>query len=349
MTSYEPTGAALQRVKSRVSPASWNKRVEQARAAEKVIKRILGRVEAGESLNRALGAELPPSKRSWALRRIPGYRTRGFEALIDARLPREPRVSAACRQAVQQARTANPEVTKEQVLQLLSEQEFRPLPSDTTLKREFARADGRRRYAQSKQPVAKEVVELPLAGGELLLAAEEQTRGMAALTEMVLQLAEQAKQEAQGQEPTIDAENRNERGRFTAKYNQQRRRQPSQEVASYLRPAADKARGKVPTWPRFVHEGAQTLSAKVKMLTLGWLVADSKGWDSLRAPAAAGLEALTGFAYMPSTLSKCVSALAQSGAGEWLLHTVGNHWHPDLLPWKSAEIVEADFKLEESV
>ena len=53
----------------------------------------------------------------------------------------------------------------------------------------------------------------------------------------------------------------------------------------------------------------------------------SKGWDSLRAPAAAGLEALTGFAYMPSTLSKCVSALAQSGAGEWLLHTVGNHWH----------------------
>ncbi len=310
-----------------MAPASWNKRIKNALAAQEVIRRILGRLKEGESLNRAIDEELPTSRRSWALRRIPGYRKGGFEALVDARLPREPRVSTACRQAVQQARTLNPRVTKEQVLKLLNEQEFKPLPSDTTLKREFARADGRRRYAQTKAPVVKVVVELPLAGGELLLAAEEQTRGMAALTETVLQLAEEAKQEAQGQQPQLDAENRDERGRFTAKYNEQRRRQPGEEVASYLRPAADKAQGKVPTWPRFVHEGAETLSAKVKMLTLGWLVAQSKGWDSLRAPAAAGLETLTGFAYMPSTLSKCVSALAQSGAGEWLLHTVGNHWH----------------------
>jgi len=327
VTPYEPKSPQLQRVKSRLAPASWSRRVQEAMEAEKVIKRILGRVRRGESLNGAIDKELPSSQRSWAVRRIPAYREDGFEALIDARLPREPRMSVACRQAVQQARADNPQVTKAQVLELLTRRGLEPLPSDATLKREFARADGRRRYAQKKAPGAKKVVELPLAGGELLMAAEQETRGMAALTETVLQVAEQAKEEAQGEEAEADVDNRDERGRFTAKYNEQRRRKDGEEIASYLRPAADKAQGKVPTWPRFVQEGGETLLAKVKMLTLGWLVAQSKGWDALRTPAAAGLEELTGYAYMPSTLSKYVSALAQSGAGEWLLHTVGNHWN----------------------
>lgn len=32
----------------------------------------------------------------------------------------------------------------------------------------------------------------------------------------------------------------------------------------------------------------------MRMLVLAWMVAGSKGWDSLRAPDVAGLEALTG-------------------------------------------------------
>lgn len=112
---------------------------------------------------------------SWALRRIPAYREEGFEALIDERTPREPKVSVACRQVVQGARQANAQVTKEQVLEILAKQKIAPLPSDSTLKREFARVDGQRRYAQKKAKAVKEVVELPLAGGELLLAAEGRT------------------------------------------------------------------------------------------------------------------------------------------------------------------------------
>jgi hypothetical protein len=336
VTSYEPKNPKLQRVKSRLTAASWNKRIEAAEEAETVVKRILGRVKGGVSLNRAIEKELPPSRRSWALRRVPAYRKGGLETLIDRRLPREPQVSMACRRVVQGEREANRRVTKQQVLKVLKGQRIQKLPSDATIKREFARVDERRKYAQSKgkegpevktQPVQTEVIELPLAGGELLMAAEQETRGMAALTEMVLQLAEQAKEDAQGQEPVADVDNRNKRGQFTAKYNRLRRREAGEPIASYLLPAQDKAQGRVPTWPRFVQEGAQSLGAKVRMLTLGWLVAESKGWDALRAPAAAGLEPLTGFSYMPSTLSKHVSALAISGAGDPLLLTVGNHWH----------------------
>lgn len=298
-----------------------------AREDEKVVKEILTLVEDGATLNAAIDQKLSKSRRSWAFRKIPPYREEGFEALIDARTPREPKVSVTCRQVVQAARQANAQVTKEQVLEILAKQKIEPLPSDSTLKREFARVDGQRRYAKKKAKAVKEVVELPLAGGELLLAAEEETGGMAALTQTVLALADKAHQEAQGREPQADVAHRDERGHFTASYNEHRRRKPGEPIAGYLRSAQEKAEGRVPTWPRFVHEQAKTLEPKVRMLVLGWLVAESKGWDALRAPAAKGLETLTRFAYMPSTLAKFVSALAINGAGEPLLEQVGNHWH----------------------
>jgi hypothetical protein len=314
-------------VKSQLTAAAWEKRVAAAREDEKVVKQILELVKQGKTLNRAMEEVLPRERRSWALRRIPRYRKQGWEALIDARTPREPKVSVACRQVVQGAREAKADVSKEEVREILRRQGIKPLPSDATLKREFARVDGRRRYAQQKERAQREVVELPLAGGELLLAAEEETRGLAALTETVLQLVEQAKEEAGEEEPVAELGLRDKRGRFTASYNRQRRRKPGEKIAGYLQPAAQKAQGRVPTWPRFVQESAATLEPKMYMLALGWLVAETKGWDALRTPAAAGLAPLTGFAYMPSTLAKYVSALAISGAGEPLLETVGNHWH----------------------
>lgn len=327
MEDYEPTNPVLQGVKSRISADSWRRRVEQARADERVVKQILDAVDECGSLNEAMARRLPRSRRSWALRRIPGYREHGFEALIDSRTPREPKTSRACRQVVQAARTANPAITVAEVMQILQQQKVSPLPSSSTIKREFTRVDDRRRYRARKEEAAGKVVELPLAGGELLLAAEAETGGIAALTATVTAIAEQAKVEGQGATPAKDVEHRDRLGHFTGTYNRKRRRRRGEEVAEYLRPAAEKAEGRVPTWPRFVHEEPETIDAKLRMLTFGWMVAGTKGWASLRAPDVAGLETLTGFAYMPSTLAKMVSALAISGAGTPLLETVGQHWH----------------------
>ena len=83
----------------------------------------------------------------------------------------------------------------------------------------------------------------------------------------------------------------------------------------------------MPTWPRFVREQPRTIEAKLRMLCFGWMVAGTKGWAALRAPDVTGLETLAGFAYMPSTLAKLVSALAISGARTPFLETVGRHWH----------------------
>lgn len=323
----EPTTADLMRVKSRISADSWQARVAQARRDEVQVSAILRRVKRGTSLNAAIAEELPANRRSWALRRIPAYRTHGVEALIDTRTPREPKVSVGCRQVVQAAREANPHVTREQVLAILGRQSTAALPSDSTIKREFARVDARRRYAQEKQDRAEKIEALPFAGGELLIAAEAETGAIAALTGLVVTMGKAAVAASDGKTPARDVAHRNEEGHFTATYNSLRRRKAGEEVASYLRSAEEKAEGRVPSWPRFVHERPATLDAKMRMLTFGWMVAGSKGWDSLRAPEVAGLSALTGLAYMPSTLAKFVSALAISGAGEPMLETVGRHWH----------------------
>src|SRR6187402_582100 len=166
---YEPTSAALVRVKSRISAQSWEQRVAQARRDEVVIRKIIAQEARTGSLNAALRKVLPKRRRSWAIRRITAYRKHGFEALIDARTPREPAVSTACRQVVQTARELNPRITADEVLELLRRQKLAPLPSTSTIKREFARVDARRKYARKKAARAADAVqvsELSFAGGE---------------------------------------------------------------------------------------------------------------------------------------------------------------------------------------
>lgn len=164
---YEPTTPELVRVKSRISTDSWRRRVEQAQRDEMVLRKILDAEASGTSLNEAMAKVLPANRRRWARRRIPGYRTQGFEALIDSR---------------KQARARGGLV---------------------------------------------EVIELPLAGSELLAAAETETGGIAALTDAVVKLAEQAIAASAGQTPAKDLERRNANGPFTDRYNRARSRRSS--------------------------------------------------------------------------------------------------------------------------
>lgn len=324
---YEPTSTELLMVKSRISAAFWDARVEAARKAEEVLQGIAAEVAKGKSLNAAIKVSVPTSRRSWVIHRWTKYQAGGLEALIDSRTPREPKVAKECAPRIEAARLANPHITANEVLRILEQQKVSKLPSLSTIKQAFSRVDGRQRYAKAKQRAQGEVIELPFAGGELLLAAELETGLLGALTDEVCAVAEEAKAASVGQTPTEDTAHRDAKGHFTITYNRKRKRKAGQAIANYLRTAEEKAEGRVPSWPRFVHERRETLLPKLKMLTLAPLVAGTKGWDSLRAQEVAGLLPLTGFAYMPSTLAKLTSALAISAVGPRLLETVGTHWH----------------------
>jgi len=298
------------------------------------------RVDGGLTLNAAITEVVPKSRRSWVMRHWKEYRREGWEALIDRRTGREPRVTKGCQDLVIGARLADGGLSVEAMWQILEKTKGGELPSESVIKRLFARADRKRTPEKSKsagegartgsaprRQEAVQVVELEWAGGELVLAAEMETQAVEGLVDAVCELGEQARQEAQGQEHKPERGLRDTKGKFTGAYNRARRRKAGESVASYLRPAWEKGQQKAADWPRFVHERRETVRRKLMVLVLEPLVSRTRGWAGLRGPEMAGLEALAGYAYMPSTVSKLASALAQSTGGEVLLDRLGHRWN----------------------
>jgi hypothetical protein len=232
--------------------------------------------------------------------------------------------------AIEEAYRQDPAVRVDKVVDQLLGNGVTCLPSRDRIDHELAAVRTRsqpKTVVQEEKPVEEEDVDLPFAGGELLLAAEIETGAIAALTREVVALGQAALEASAGQEPVRDCADRDDKGRFTAQYNHKRQRGDGEVIAPYLRTAEEKAAGRVPSWPRFVHERPHTIHAKLLTLVFEPLVSRIQGWDGLRSPEAAGLAPLTGFAYMPSTLAKFTSALAVSGAGPRLLDAAGNVWH----------------------
>lgn len=83
-----------------------------------MLSAIAARVDGGASLDEAIRQEVPKSRRSWVIRNWASYRRLGFEALIDRRVPREPRVAKESGPLIEAARGANPKVTVEEVLRI---------------------------------------------------------------------------------------------------------------------------------------------------------------------------------------------------------------------------------------
>jgi hypothetical protein len=306
---------------------------------------------AGLSENAAIAKVLPKSQRSWAVKRLMNYRKLGFEALIDSRTPREPQVSRACRTVLEAARQANPKITVDEGVNILIAQKTKALPSESTIKRVYRRVDERRRYQKQQenksvgQPL--EVIEENYAGGELLLAAETETGGIAALTKEVMQYAEEAKaEEGEEQDYVGDVSHRDRKGQFTRTYNRKRKRQKGEVIAGYLRPAEEKAEGRIVTWPRFVREREETVDRKLRALTLAPVMTSGKGWSAMRSPDFDALSYLAGYAYMPSTLAKFVSAGAICGLGPRFLDVVGRHWHQLAQHWWEEQGAMAAFFID---
>jgi hypothetical protein len=317
----------LRIVKSRLAPTSWERRVEAARLAAESLAPVLAELAAGSSLNKAIASKLAASRRSWALRSLPRFKAHGVEGLIDRRLPRESSMTEDIRLAIVEAHHQHPEVTANEVVDHLLAKGVTCLPSRGRLDHELSAVRARAEVAAQEERPVEENVDLPFAGGELLLAAEVETGAIRALTEEVVALGREAVEASAGRQPERDCDDRDDNGRFTGQYNQKRKRKDGEEIPSYLRTAEEKRQGRVPSWPRFVNEQPHTIDAKVRTLVFEPLVSRTQGWDGLRSPEAAGLTPLTGFAYMPSTLAKFTSALAISGAGPRLLATTGKVWH----------------------
>ncbi len=348
---YEPSLPELVVLKSRLSPEVWAKREHDARQAEKLMKALAAKLEAGDmSFSEAVREVMPASKRSWAVRRWPKWKRHGLDGLFDLREPPKAPLSKRCEELIVGARLGNPRLTVDEALKVLVEGGIKKLPSASTVKRLIHNADCRRSYYKKKdRDVATadgdgetigqevegetkggqgdvEVVELELAGGELLKAAELEVGVITALTDEIEGLAAEVKAGSGSEEKSGDGALRDE-GKLTAEYNRARAREESQQIASYLRPAPERGRHKVAADFSFIAQSREAVRRKVGGLIYEPVVNPGRGWDGLRSPAGELLGSLAGYPYMPATLQKMASELAQLNAGPRLVTTVGIRWH----------------------
>jgi hypothetical protein len=98
-------------------------------------------------------------------------------------------------------------------------------------------------------------------------------------------------------------------------------------IAPYLCPAEEKGASKVAADFCFVSQEPKSIERKLAALVYEPLVNPGRGWDGLRSVSGQNLESLVGYPYMPATLQKLASELAQMGAGQLMLDAVGLNWH----------------------
>lgn len=181
----------------------WQKRVDDAEEARHLIEAVVAEMRRGFSRNDAIDRVLPSSKRSWATRRLLRYRAIGFEGLFDTRLPREPDASRrVARNAAEEVVAVDPSVDFAVVLPVLQDRGVQPLPSPATIRKELARAGAIVKREETRRRAEEEIVDLPFASGELLLAAELETGGITALAKEVFAIGREAKAASEGLEPS---------------------------------------------------------------------------------------------------------------------------------------------------
>ena len=321
---YEPENEYLQRIKDRISPQSWNRRVAKARKLEKVVKVIVGRIDGGESQDSAIRAETKPSQRTKMLRLLKQYGEDGFEGLFDRRTPRERKATAEERNVIEALRLADPNVSVERIQQVL-EKKFGQAPSEATIKRTLAEAGLERPAGRPPKADGVQVEELGAAGLELIRVAEAETGAVADLVEAVVDVANQLPDP--GEVQAEDRAHRNKRGQFKVGYNRARRKKRDEVVAEAYRTAEEKAEQKDLGRLSFRRQRSETIEAKMWALLSTPVLTFGNRLDELYGPQGKFLEGICGYAYMPETLRKMVSELTVAGAGYVMQQVSAWTWH----------------------
>ena len=126
---------------------------------------IATRVDAGAALDEAIRQEVPKSRRSWVIHHWASFRREGFEALIDERVPREPKVAKESGSLIETARDANSKVTVVDVWGILQRQKvsvLRVLPASVRRGKTGAQRGRRQPSASPVAPDAANRTALPL-------------------------------------------------------------------------------------------------------------------------------------------------------------------------------------------
>jgi hypothetical protein len=353
MATREPETAKAKALRLQMSAARWEASVSEADRRVSIIEKVQARRdETGESWKKCLKTVAQDTMWSkylhWRRRYMNGAGP-GWERLLDRRVPPTRRVSEDVARAARTLRRADRRINCDAARELLGAEFGHDLSvSDTWLRRLWAASDLRYVRKHDAGRVGEEVEELHGGAGLALIAAADAETGSSMLfARAVLAAGTDRGRRQQAVTPRDEGEEvRDDRGRFTAGYNAQWRKDhaPGERDARWTSDATKGQTRVLADMPMLAHR-PETLARKLLCMGAAALVTERRGFDGLDGPSGAWLGALGGPAYMPATLDK---ALAQLGlldvdAALWGAHArvwteQSRRWSADGPKWAQTAI-----------
>ena len=341
----DPVTERSRDLRSRLSPALWHANVERALHRLKVIEAVQELCGPGGMSKREALKMVTSGIVHWATyegweRQVRNRTGPVWERLLDWRLPPEPvRVEEGVRQAVIACRRAVPGIDRKTVRRHLVDQ-FGPgvRISLRSISRIWQAEGLTQERARSTRSQEIEVYHGG-AGFALMSAAALETGLPGKLAHAVITQAQQTANEQDRQFIVPEPEGgRDANGRFTKKYNQDVRQGVEPEEPD-RRWDADEDKRKARDLQELSIIGANPEALGAKLLTMGacHMLHGGRSFDGLDGPTGAYMALLTGFAYMPSTLDKCLSSLALGDCETDVWYVYGNVAKKWIGKWTSKE------------
>lgn len=318
----EPTDPRLLRVQRELPPALWKARVQEAESQAEVLARVEAyRKEHGGKDTAAIAAVCPDEPVSTWRGRLRRYRIGGVDALVDRRLVRRPDpIDADLEAFIDGLLAVDPTLPSNRIKALVEEKKKKVIGASTV--RDYLRSKGIIR--RPGRPSGKDLPEPhPLAGAELLLAAEEELGAVASLTRDIQAHMEQVPS-PEG-EPRDTTSNRDDHGRFLSEYNKTTAK-GDEVIAPKFQSVKSRRQDRDLPSMRTANSSFNALYRKSMSLVLLPVVTDSVYWSSLQHWQGDHLGPLVGVAYAASTLDKYLGELKLAGAGDAAQESVARFW-----------------------
>lgn len=317
--NYEPKNDRVARVWRRLSPATRDKRWEQAMRRLELIQALdaRGENETERSAARQLNAGVDRTTiRRWRER----YKSYGFDGLIDARLGPRPLVDADVRGAICTLRRADPNIAAAAIVAHVKQHHGVELSESTVTT--VLRENGLNRRRGAPAGVKREPRQQPLAYGgmKLVEAAIVETGYAAALGQAIADHVQHLPRPETISE--VDKSGRDANGRFLPEYNERYRKGPDDCIGPGFASVSEKRRTMNVDRLEIAHAGQETIERKMIALMASPLIGGGR-WDGMRMPrAGALLNEVSGHSYMPATLDRFTRELKYVGVSAtlWEVH-----------------------------
>lgn len=327
--AYEPTYKKVVEIWDRLSPASREKRLNQAKKRLEIIQALEER--PSEESERATATRLDIKvDRTTILRWRKRHEEHGLDGLIDVRIGRNKPVPEEICAAICTLRRSDPNIAVEEIISHIEEYHDFKI-GGTTVKKVLREKGLNRRPGPQKGDSASGEQRLEFGGMKLLEAAFVETGYIGALAQAIVSHVEDLPKPENPIPP--DTSGRNKLGQFLPEYNERYRKKPEDPIGPGFASVLEKREGMNPDNLQISKSSAEIIERKLLGLIASPMIGGGR-WDGMRVfRADILLQEVCGYPYMPATLDKFTRELKYAGVANTLWEVHARLWLSLTVSW----------------